>query len=406
MASLQARHSRTCPLYPWSTFKVATKANGCTCGPLYHVVHRHDGKLVRDPVGHVRKTAEKALNVRKVELDRKAYRVPVDRTFAEWADEWLGSLTGKQTTRVAYQGTLEVGRKLFGARLVRDLTVTDVRLFLVELRAAHEERQAGWLEQKRRPISDATLAKHLRHLSTCLGAAVSENYASENVVRRLHPSARPKARRGEASYFTDAELARLWPELEGRALALALCRFATCTGMRFGELAALEWSDVDLLGRTVRVRRAWSQRSRIVTSPKAGEGRTVDLVPQASAVLERWLAESGGAGAEGLVFPREGPPVSTVQGRHLSDDHLRKQILFPAMKRAGIPRDGERGGSRDFHSFRHTAARLMLEAGADTLWVSRQLGHSTILLTTRTYGDWARSAEQAQAGRLAGAFPV
>ena len=53
MASLQARHQRNCAGgRPWTTFAEATKKAGCTCTPLYHVVLRHDGKLVREPVGH------------------------------------------------------------------------------------------------------------------------------------------------------------------------------------------------------------------------------------------------------------------------------------------------------------------------------------------------------------------
>ena len=61
MASLQARHSRTCKVgRHWTTFAEATKQKGCTCVPLYHVVLRHDGKLVREPVGHNRKEAERA----------------------------------------------------------------------------------------------------------------------------------------------------------------------------------------------------------------------------------------------------------------------------------------------------------------------------------------------------------
>lgn len=51
------------------------------------------------------------------------------------------------------------------------------------------------------------------------------------------------------------------------------------------------------------------------------------------------------------------------------------------MKRAGIPRVGERGRKRDFHSLRDTYARIALENGAEITWVSRQLGHSSITLT-------------------------
>ena len=76
MASLQARHSASCKLgRPWTTFAEATKKRGCTCSPLYHVAIRHDGKLIREPVGQNRKEAERALDARRGDVARRTYRV-------------------------------------------------------------------------------------------------------------------------------------------------------------------------------------------------------------------------------------------------------------------------------------------------------------------------------------------
>ena len=67
---------------------------------------------------------------------------------------------------------------------------------------------------------------------------------------------------------------------------------------------------------------------------------------------------------------------------------------------------GEHGRNRTFHSFRHTFARITLEAGAEITWVQQQLGHQSIQLTVSTYGRWSRAAQKKQAERLAGAFPI
>ena len=104
MASLQARHSRTCGLgRPWTTFADATKRKGCTCVPLYHVVLRHSGQLVREPVGHNRKEAERALDAVRGDVARRTYRVIDDIRFDEWADRWLAGFSGKQNTRRVYE---------------------------------------------------------------------------------------------------------------------------------------------------------------------------------------------------------------------------------------------------------------------------------------------------------------
>jgi integrase len=251
------------------------------------------------------------------------------------------------------------------------------------------------LGEPARQVSPATLAKHLRQLGACFEAAIAEGYAERNPVRELHKTARPRVAKSRPAYYTDDELARLWPELGERPVYEAICKAAVLTGLRFGELAALEWFDVDLLNHELHVARTFTVGVGI-TAPKSNEPRTVDLTPQAAALLEDWLVESGG---EGLVFEREG-------GGYLESRYLTRHVLYPALERAGVPRVGERGRKRDFHSFRHTFARIALEHGAEITWVQRQLGHSSITLTVDTYGSWARSAEKAQAEKLGAAFPV
>lgn len=62
MASLQAKHSRSCGAErAWTSFREAT--NGCTCphGPLYYVVVREDGRADKIRVGRNRRQAERAL---------------------------------------------------------------------------------------------------------------------------------------------------------------------------------------------------------------------------------------------------------------------------------------------------------------------------------------------------------
>ena len=91
--------------------------------------------------------------------------------------------------------------------------------------------------------------------------------------------------------------------------------------------------------------------------------------------------------------------------RPLDPNNITKR-LYTAMDKAGIPREGEHGRNRDFHSFRHSFARIALENGQPLDWVRAYLGHSTIVLTVQTYGHWSREAERAAAAKLEGAFNV
>jgi integrase len=388
MASIQARHQRGCALgRPWTTYTDAV--DGCTCkpGPLYHTVTRVDGKLVRTSIGHVRKNAERELTKVQAAVDADTYEAPSTMTFAEFADEWLPGVRRRETTKANYAVTLRYARATFGEKRLRKVTAADVQAML-----EHVEREA---ERRHRTVTDGTLAKHLRQLSVCFEAARRRGLIAVNPVSRMDVSSKPRAAKSAPSYFTDAELQRLWPELAHRAPYLHVAKLAVTTGMRFGELAGLRLADVSLLEGHLRLSRQFTAGAEVETT-KGGRARTIDLTPQARQVLGDWLKVRGPE--DGLLFERE-------QGGHLDNDEAR-DLLYAAMKRAGIPRVGEQGGERDFHSTRHTFARITLENGALIAWVSQQLGHSTIVLTVNTYGHWSREAQKREADRLEAVFPV
>ena len=52
-------------------------------------------------------------------------------------------------------------------------------------------------------------------------------------------------------------------------------------------------------------------------------------------------------------------------GGYLDSGYVIRRVLYPAMKRAGVPRPGEHGRNRTFHSLRHSFARIALENGAE-----------------------------------------
>lgn len=106
------------------------------------------------------------------------------------------------------------------------------------------------------------------------------------------------------------------------------------TGLRFGELAALKWDDLDLLNRELHVSRTYTSGIG-ATATKSNEARTVDLTRQAVALFESWLAESGD---KGLVFERE-------DGGFLEPRYTTRHVLYPGLERAGIPRVGKPGAS-------------------------------------------------------------
>jgi integrase len=385
MASLHAKHSRRCALGgSWTTFAQATA--GCTCpeGPTYYVVVREGSGVSKQPVGRDRRIASRVFLKTTQTGGDLAYQRESEIAFSDWADRWLASLERKPSTIDSYRSTVSYAKQIFGMTHVQQLGPEDV------LRFNNALRELG--------CSSSTRAKHLRVLSACLGTAVRYRYAAFNPVRALHPGQKPRPERKEAAYFENAELPRLFLELRSEPYR-TVCLIALKTGMRMGEILALRWSDVELAEAVVRVRRSYTGGQ--LGTPKNRDRRDVDLISDVVELLRcRWREAGKLVSREELIFP--GGNGNT----YLSGSTLLRRELYPAMRRAGVPREGPTSERRTFHSFRHTFAKRALESGAQVTWLSRHLGHSTLKVTTDIYGHWERAERKLQAAKMEGVFPI
>lgn len=170
---------------------------------------------------------------------------------------------------------------------------------------------------------------------------------------------------------------------EERAAILAACRpdewptvqFWFCTGLRPGELQALEWRHVDWERRTVRIE--LNQVAGAVKAPKTAAGiRDVELSLDAMAALDVQKRVSEGIGARMWLNPNTLQPWTT-------DAQVRKTLWLPLMKRSTIT-------YRNPFQVRHTFASTLLTAGQNPWYVAQQLGHEDVEMVFRTYGKFIR----------------
>ena len=148
----------------------------------------------------------------------------------------------------------------------------------------------------------------------------------------------------------------------------------------------------------LRVRRSYTDGD--LSTPKNHERRDVDITSELVQRLGAWWGELGKPEDDRLVFPGE-----TASGYLVGSTILRRE-LYPAMKHAGIPRQGPTGEKRTFHSFRHTYTKRALESGLAITWLSRHLGHSALAVTDGVYGHWERGERKEQAALMEGVFGV
>lgn len=143
---------------------------------------------------------------------------------------------------------------------------------------------------------------------------------------------------------------------------VALLELLYATGVRVGELCALDRDDIDLDRRVLRV------------LGKGRKERTVPFGVPAHQALRNWLDR----GRPELVAPHSGAAVFLgVRGGRI-DQRLVRQMVHDRIRDVpGAPDIGP-------HGLRHTAATHLLEGGADLRSVQELLGHAS-LATTQLY---------------------
>jgi integrase len=171
----------------------------------------------------------------------------------------------------------------------------------------------------------------------------------------------------------------------------ALYVLAIATGLRFGELLALRWEDVDLPERYLVVNRTMIEiGSKLsVGEPKTAAGRRrVDLPDFAVAALKKHhkAALHRKRGRSMLVF-------CDNNGGPLRQGNVTRRSFRPLLTKAELP-------TIRFHDLRHTAATLLLQQGIHPKVVQERLGHSRVGVTLDTYSHVLPSLQRDAAVQL------
>lgn len=149
---------------------------------------------------------------------------------------------------------------------------------------------------------------------------------------------------------------------------------AICTGMRIGEVCALEWEDVDLTHRVIRVNKTMSSVydcatktcKRIISTPKTKNSfREIPISPALYHALCTVRRQSN------IRFVVGDLPYGTSQRNYRDTfDRLLKRLKIPRIT---------------FHGLRHTFATRCIESKADYKTVSALLGHANVATTLNLY---------------------
>lgn len=231
---------------------------------------------------------------------------------------------------------------------------------------------------KNQDYAQSAINKQYTMMQRTFREAVDRGILTKNPMERLR---KPKStqKREKVRALTVEEQRRMMAVLTTEDVQYSQqMLLSMLTGMRMGEINALEASDVFLEFGVISVHKTISrgERGQAILNPEpktsAGE-RKIPITDDVGTILRECLMVR----PEGLLFLQNGQMITTNQVNAQYQRMLKKYNLI----------DDTVPGKVDLHSLRHTYATRCIEAGMQPKVLQLLLGHTDITITMNTYCD-------------------
>jgi len=300
-------------------------------------------------------------------------------TFAEATERWLEGYVKPCLKPRSYELYGLLARRFLlpalSAVYLRDITRDRIKALVADLHA--------------KGFSRRYINTILAVLSGVLQQAVEDENLDHNPAARLGRYTR--RHNGEAEvdhrvkYWTEEQLIRIlartrqdYPEWHDLFAAMAWA------GFRVGEALGLQWDDIDQDERAIYLKRVVYEKGRQmrVGSPKGNRGRRIEMAERLARLLadRRTRQEAEAALAGQPCSPWMFPGLDGQSARYSVACKVLSHVLdlekIPKYKRVMT------------HAFRHSWATWIIQNAPTPgaiLYVSRQLGHSSVKLTLDVY---------------------
>ncbi len=277
--------------------------------------------------------------------------------YQDWLDGWLENYvkpTSKVRTHTRYGETIRTHiSPRIGNLELSELSPYVLQCFVTELLNTGNLRTG-------KGLSPSSVNVIITIVQNSLKNAYSLGLADEYVADRIK---RPKPQQKKIEqYIMSSERTRLY--------GVVICLY---TGLRLGELLALEWGDIDFERAEVYITKTCHDGKdengvfrRITGAPKTESSiRTIPLPKQLIPILKKLKRKS-----QSTYVVSNGEKLVAYRSYQKSFETLLKRLELP---------------HRGFHALRHTFATRAIECGMDVKTLSEILGHKNPIVTLNKY---------------------
>ncbi len=295
-------------------------------------------------------------------------------TYGEWLNIWLEDYVRpveKERTYSNYKDTIRLRLgPCFGGTEINELDIKEIQHYITGL-SEHGNLRTG------KPLAANSIRLIFSVFRNSLRRAYNLGYAERYIGDKLEL---PKAPNTEVVVFTENEQRRIEEEIAGllkkRSTRHKLNGIIIClhSGLRIGELLALEWEDIDFENALMTISKTCrdgkdenGNYKKLIDRPKTYSSRRVIPLPSCLlALLSEMKKESK---SNFVISDKDG---NTVRVRSFQRSY---ELL---LKKLGIPH-------KKFHALRHTFATRANERAMDDKTLSEVLGHRSPVITLKLY---------------------
>ena len=254
----------------------------------------------------------------------------------------------------------------FGDKRVNDITAADIRQWQNEL------------------IKMGYSPTYLKTINNQLSAIF--NYAVRYYDLKSNPCVKAgsmgKSKAEEMDFWTGEEFRKFIDSVMNKRLSYMAFMTLYWTGMRMGELLALNPKDIDLEKRTISITKSYQRLGKkdVITPPKTPKSKRVITIPE-------FLAADIKDYMDSLYDLQENDRLFPITKYYLEHE-MQREIKESGVKRIRV------------HDLRHSHASMLIELGFSPLEIANRLGHEKVETTLNTYAHLYPNKQTKLAERL------